>query len=302
LRCNRLLVLLPLLFPAAAYGFADATQFFADPQNPHGATFGAVAEGLYFTGAPRFASQTCADCHVYAPGRVGLRFGADPAALFTDGYTPGTTYALEVELVDEDAGTEYGGATCTSPPGPRDTFTFVPCNHNGFALEIDGADGTPLTGGFCARPPVNGVCPMPDPNGDEALVAPDGDAVFAAQPVDPTNPRLLLRNGARSWHFWWTAPANANGPLTFYAAAVDGNGGDGTVANDQDPWNDDTVQASVFVDQAGAPTVRQARAGCAVAGRGAPTSAWALALVLGALSYRRCRCRYDRWRRSRSWG
>jgi hypothetical protein len=285
LRCSPLFALLVCAAPATAHAFADATQFFNDPANPHGATFGAVAEGLYFTGAPRFASQTCADCHIDGPGQVAIRIGADPPSLFTDGYTPGATYALEVELLNETEGTQLGGATCTVPPGPRDTYAYVPCNNNNFALEIDDAGGVPLAGAnvFCAQAPMGGVCPMPDPNGDESLVAPDGDAVFGNRPVDANNSRLLTRNGARSWHFWWTAPVMGSGPLTLLATLVDGNGGDGTAKVDQDPYGDDTVQASVFLQEAGAPTVRQAQAGCDLGGGGATPGPGALVLALAGL-------------------
>jgi MYXO-CTERM domain-containing protein len=297
LRCNTLfaLTLLAGALPAArAHAFADATQFFVYPGNPHGATFGAVGEGLYFTGAPRFASQTCADCHTDGPGQVAIHVGANPDSLFTDGYMPGATYELEIELANESEGTQYGGATCTTPPGPHDTYTYVQCNNNNFALEIDDASGVPQAGAnvFCAQAPMGGVCPMPNPNADEALVAPDGDAVFGNLTVDANNPRLLVRNGPRSWHFWWTAPAAGSGPLTLFATAVDGNGGSGTAANDQDPYGDDTVQASVFIQEAGALASRQAQAGCAIAGGGAsrpPAAAGVILLALLALRLHRRR-------------
>jgi MYXO-CTERM domain-containing protein len=296
LRCKQLFtVLAACALPSLAHAFADANQFFADKASPHGATFSAVAEGLYFTGAPRFASQTCANCHVDAPGLIAIKIGADPPSLFTDGYTPGATYQLEVELSNEQFGLEHGGATCTDPPGPRDKYTYVPCNDNGFALEIDDATSTPLAGPgvFCAQAPLGGVCPMPNPNGDESLVAPDGDAVFGARPVDASNPKLELRNGPQRWHLWWTAPKAGSGPVTIFATAVDGNGGDGSAGDDQDPYGDDTVQASVFVQEAGAPAARQASAGCSAAGGGDAGTPSLLLILVGIggaarLSRRRC--------------
>jgi hypothetical protein len=38
-------------WPAAAHAYADATQYFPNPTVPHGASYGATTEGLYFTGA-----------------------------------------------------------------------------------------------------------------------------------------------------------------------------------------------------------------------------------------------------------
>jgi hypothetical protein len=296
LRCRLLALVLVAAAPSRAHAFADATQFFAQQANPHAATLGASGEGLYFTGAPRFASLTCNSCHVGGPGAVGLRLGADHPELFTDGYTPGQTYELEVELTNETAGTQFNTPTCTDPPGPNDKFSYVQCNNNGFGLEIDSSDG-PLKGGFCARPWQNGACPPPDFTSDESLVAPDGDAIFSDRvySADPNTPKLVERNGATKWHLYWTAPAAHTGPLTIYIAAVDGNGGSGTAANDQDPFGDDTVQANFFVQEAGAPAGSAASAGCGVA-PAAARSRWLLVvLVFAALGARRSSLR---WRSS----
>jgi hypothetical protein len=281
-------VLTLALLPASAHAFDDASQFFDQKANPHAATFGASGEGVYFTGAPRYASLTCGSCHLGGPQKVGLRLNADDPNLFSDGYQPGKVYQLEVQLTDETAGTQYKGTTCTDPPAPDDTYAYVQCNNNGFALEIDDAVG-PLKG-YCAQAPVAGACPMPDFTRDESLVAPDNDAVFAARVYssDPNMPKLVERNGALSWRFYWTAPKAGTGPLTVYAAAVDGNGGAGTATNDQDPDGDDTVAASFFLQESGAPVKRNASAGCAAA-PGAPTFAWSLLLCVLLLVARRRR-------------
>lgn len=277
--------------PALAYGFAEPAQFVA--VIPHAATYGASGEGVYFTGAPRFASQTCRSCHTGGPGLVKMRLGADDPSLFTDGYKPGATYRLQVELLDEVAGTRFGTATCTDAPSQGDSFSFVPCNNNGFALEIDAA-GVPLAGPgvFCAAAPQAGKCPDPNPTTDEAFVAPDGDAVFAnrARSDDPNQPKLVLRNDPRTWDLWWTAPKAGTGPLTIYVAAVDGNGGAGTAADDQDPYGDDTVQASFFVQELNAPVGNRAAAGCSVAPE-ARVSPWLLLASLCGLGLLRRRAR-----------
>jgi hypothetical protein len=285
LRCKqlftlaRLCLLLGCASPATAHAFADATQFFPNPTVPHGATYGANGEGIYFTGAPRFASQTCASCHIDAPGRVGLSLGADPVALFADGYEPGKTYELQVQLQNETEGTQYKTTTCTDPPGL--TTGYVQCNNNNFALEVDDSGGTPLSGYFCATPPNGGNCAAPD-GSEESLVAPDGDAIFGNRPLDPNTPRLELRNGPKSWHLWWTAPKVGSGPVTIYVTAVDGNGGAGKATNDQDPYGDDTVAASFFIQEQGAPVPTGAQASCALVAAPA-RAAWPAVLVGGAL-------------------
>jgi hypothetical protein len=276
-----------------AHAFADASQFFANAHQAHAATFGASGEGLYFTGSPRFASRTCADCHVGGPLTLGLKLGADDPSLFDIGYLPGKVYHLQVELQNESKGLMYGGVTCTDPPGPKDKYSYVQCNYNGFALEIDSASG-PLggTGVFCAGAPANGSCPKPGPS-DESLVAPDGDAVFHNLPhsTDANTPYLVLRNDPRIWDLWWTAPTAGSGAVTIYVAAVDGNGGSGTPANDQDTDGDDTVQTTFFVQEAGASPAPGASAGCTMT-TSPPTATsglWLVGLLLVARARRRGR-------------
>jgi hypothetical protein len=270
-------------FSSVAYAFADAVQFLDQPASPHSATFGASSEGLYFTGAPRFASLDCSSCHAGGPQHIGLRLNADDPALFMSGYQPGKTYELQVALTDEVEGLTYKTPSCTDPPAPDDTFTYVQCNNNGFALEIDAA-GVPLAGPsvYCAAQPSAGMCPPADYTVDQALVAPDGDTVFDAKVYssDPAQPKLITRNGARDWHFWWTAPKAGTGPLTVYVAAVDGNGGAGTIANDEDPYDDDTVAANFFLQEANVPVANDAAAGCSLApARSQPRALWVLMLA-----------------------
>jgi hypothetical protein len=268
------IVVAALTLPSLAHAFADATQFFANAHLPHSATFGASGEGLYFTGSPHVASRVCADCHTGGPLTLGLKLGSDDTSLFDVGYTPGKVYHLQVELQNETEGLMYGGATCTDPPGPMDTYQYQQCNYNGFGLEIDGPGIGPPdmgsgTGVFCASAfNSDGSCPKPGAT-DESLVSPDGTAVFDNLPhsTDPYTPYLVLRNDPRIWDFWWKAPGPNSGPLTIYVAAVDGNGGSGTPSNDQDTAGDDTVQTTFFVQEAGASLPAGANAGCSVAAR-----------------------------------
>ncbi|HWE28188.1 MAG TPA: hypothetical protein VHB97_09310 [Polyangia bacterium] len=277
--------------PAAAHAFDDATQFFANPTVPHGATYGASGEGIYFTGAPRFASLACNSCHTDGPRAVGLELAADQPELFKSGYVPGQTYELEVIMKNETKGTQYDSATCTDPPGTASGY--VQCNNNNFGLEVDAA-GVTLKGGFCAAAPVNGACPAPDQTNDEALVAPDGDAIFGNRQYDANTARLIVRNGPTTWHLWWTAPPIGSGPVTVYVTAVDGNGGAGTAANDQDPYDDDTAQASFFLQEAGASAPTGATAGCAFAATPTRASLLTMLLPLAALALRRRRSRRAR--------
>ncbi len=287
MRCKQLFTCLLsgvslLALPTVAHAFADATQFFPNPTVPDSATYGATAEGIYFTGAPRFASQTCASCHIDAPGRVGLHLGADPSALFAGGYIPGQVYELEVQLEHETEGLQYTGATCTDGPGT--SSGYVQCNNNNFALEVDDAGGAPLGGLFCATAPDPGGNCAATNGSEESIVAPAGDAVFGNRPVDPNTPRLELRNGPTSWHVWWTAPNAGSGPVTIYVSAVDGNGGNGTPDVDQDPYGDDVVSASFFIQEAGAAVPTGAQASCAVVARPAARGRWPLGLAVAALA------------------
>jgi MYXO-CTERM domain-containing protein len=270
-----------LFASGSAAAFDDASQFFAQPSTPHAATYGASAEGLYFTGAPRFLSMTCAECHTDGPQQVRLKLGADDPSLFTDGYQPGNTYELEVELLDEVEGLDYTGTTCTEPPGRNDKYTYVQCNNNSFALEVDAPSG-PLGGPgvFCPQAPLAGMCPRANPFSDEVVVAPDGDAVFGNRTHDPVMTKVVARNDPTTWHLWWTAPQSGTGPVTIYVAVVDGNGGSGTAESDQDPYGDDTVQASVFVRESGGQLPSGATAGCGVAPSSGAGSAWPLAALL----------------------
>jgi hypothetical protein len=252
-----------LLLSSLARAFVDPAEF--RPGNmtvPHPATISASAEGVYFTGAPRFAFQTCSSCHIDTPGIVGIKLGADELTLFTDGYEPGRTYSLEVEMLNESEGLDHNAATCTEAPLMGQSFTFVPCNNNNFALEIDAAD-KPLTG-FCAAAPSMGMCPAPAIS-DEVVVMPGGDAIIAARQHDMTSPQVVLHNGKNFWRFWWTAPPAGTGPVTVYLAAVDGGGGNGTVQLDQDPENDDVVTAAIPIPEKGAEPPVPPGAGCAYA-------------------------------------
>jgi hypothetical protein len=279
--------------PATAHAFADAVQFFDQKASPHAATFGASSEGLYFTGAPRFASLDCQSCHEGGPQRVGLRLNADKPDLFTTGYQPGTTYELQVLLTNESEGVQYKTPTCTDPPSDGDTFTYQQCNNNGFALEIDDSTDTPLAGPsvYCAQMPTAGMCAPPAYTRDETVVAPDGDTVFGEKVYssDPNNPKLVTHNDMVSWHFFWTAPKAGTGPLTVYVAAVDGNGGAGTKDNDQDPYDDDTVAANFFLREANVPVHNDASAGCSLAPAGASASPWLLFVVLVLVATGRAR-------------
>jgi hypothetical protein len=266
-----------------AHAFDDSTQFFNQALAPHAATYGASSEGIYFTGAPRFLSMVCDKCHTDGPGVVRLKLGADDPSLFDGGYRPGQTYELEVALQGETEGLDHSGATCTEPPLASEKYTYVPCNNNNFALEIDTGSG-PLAGPmtYCTQAPAGGACP-PAGIDDETVLSPDNDAVFGNRTHQAANPRVVAPNDPTTWHLWWSAPAAGSGPVTIYVAAVDGNGGDGTAASDQDTIGDDTVQASFFIQEAGASVPVGATAGCSAASGHASIESLRLALLLSAI-------------------
>ena len=215
-----------------------------------------------------------------------MKIGADDTSLFKLGYQAGQLYQLEVQLGNETEGTQYDTSTCTEPPGKTDHYPYVQCNNNSFALEIDDSAGAPMAGGaFCAKQPAAAGCPMPNPDSDEVVVAPDGDAVFANRQHSTASPKTIPNNDPTSWHLWWLAPAAGTGPVTLYVAAVDGNGGSGTADSDQDPYGDDTVRATISIQERGAPVPTGAQAGCAAAPMRTPpplalVALFALAILL----------------------
>ncbi|MEO6954580.1 MAG: hypothetical protein ABI321_22470 [Polyangia bacterium] len=274
-----------LAYATPALAFLEPSQFFAPKMVPHTATLGANAEGIYFTGAPRFSGIDCSSCHTDGPRKVTLDLGVDDVTLFSTGYVPGQTYELSVTLGNETEGLEYSTPTCTDVPPSDSGVTYQQCNNNNFALEIDTATG-PVTGtSFCAAPPSQGSCPAKSSSGDEVVVAPDGDAVFANDAHSMSMPYQRLANDATSWHLWWSAPAAGSGPVTIYVAAVDGNGGSGTVTSDQDPYGDDTVRGVFHVREAGGTATLDASAGCSAV-PGASGAGQAL-VVLMALAWLR---------------
>jgi len=285
------LLFLGICAPRAAAAFADSSQFFTTAAFPHAATVGASGEGVYFTGAPRFAGLDCAACHARGPQVVQLQITADPPGLFSDGYMAGVAYEIEVALIGESLGLEHSGTSCTVPPGRTETYPYKACNNNSFAAEVDDADG-PLRTALCAGQPSAGACPSPEAFVDETIVAPDGDAVFGNRRRDPADPKIV-GNDPTSWRFWFIAPPPGTGPLTLYVDAVDGAGGDGTAADDQDVFGDDTVRATVPLAEAGSLRAWTAVVGCALGGAGgsAPGSTGLFLVGGGLLMLRRRRSR-----------
>ena len=273
-----LLAVLAHATPCLAY--LEPTQFFAPKVVSHAASLGANAEGIYFTGAPRFSGEDCSSCHRDGPHRVTLALGVDDATLFTTGYVPGQTYELSVSLGNESKGLAYVTPTCTDVPPAGGGVAYQQCNNNNFALEIDAADGALAgPGTFCAAPPSQGDCPATSPSGDEVVVAPDGDAVLGNDAHSMSMPYQRIANDVTSWHLWWSAPAAGSGPVTVYVAAVDGNGGSGTVASDQDPFGDDTVRGVFHVSEAGGAVTLDAKAGCSAVPGARDTGVGLLLLV-----------------------
>ena len=283
-----LLAVLAHATPCLAY--LEPAQFFTPKGVSHAASLGANAEGIYFTGAPRFSGGDCSSCHTDGPLRVTLALGVDDETLFSTGYVPGQTYELSVSLGNESKGLAYGTTTCTDVPPAMSGIAYQQCNNNNFALEVDTVDG-PLAGPgtFCAAPPSQGGCPTANPSGDEVVVAPDGDAVLGNDAHSMSMPYQRIANDSTSWHLWWSAPPAGSGPVTVYVAAVDGNGGSGTVTSDQDPFGDDTVRGVFHVREAGGTGPLDAKAGCSAVPGACDAGAGLLLLVtwLGATRRRR---------------
>jgi hypothetical protein len=253
--------------PRAAAGFPTGAQFDDDALTLDG------GGGVFFTGAPRFTNHTCDVCHLEPPRRIGLSIEAPDSQvdLFTAGYQPGATYQLRVALAREWAGTQYhAGDNCGASSSP-----FTPCNDNGFALEVDDQDGRPV-GGFQTVVAGQGCQSAPAETDDyDVYVAKDGHGVASRG----------FHHGVGRWDLCWTAPGSGTGPVSIYVAAVDGGGGDGTMANPNDNINDDVFSAVLPLGERGGAAPPGEGGGCAAGGdsRGAGLAAalLLLAAVLG---------------------
>jgi uncharacterized protein (TIGR03382 family) len=251
---------------STAHAFPTGRQFDLDPMMSDG------AGGIAFDGAPRFAGHTCAVCHTDTPGLIGVRLEADHPELFTDGWKANMQYHMRVVLVDEWAGVQYKslGDNCGF-----NAATYVPCDQNGFALEFDDANGKPL-GKFV--PVVASACAT------SGTIPPDTDIVVMK---DGT---AAVHNGAHNalttWDLCWTAPAAGAGTITAYVAAVDGNGGDGTMAFPNDTTGDDVFAGAVPIPESGGAPVDQS-GGCSTGDGAGPLVAIALVVILARRLRRR---------------
>jgi hypothetical protein len=241
---------------------------------------------VHFTGAPAFPAATCSTCHTDGPSRVGVRLESDDTSIFSTGYQPGSVYLLQVVLEHESLGAEYDGpARCGSIPRQ----SFVPCNSNGFALEVDDSLGD-TAGSLCpSTPGGDGSCQRL--KGAPTVASTDGTAIASAGYLEADPTAMLpagFENAAVTWRFYWIAPPAGTGPVTFHIGAVDGNGGLGTEDVPQDLAGDDAVEAHLTIPEAGGAAL-VASSGCAVPSRPGGLGAATLALVGIALALARAR-------------
>jgi hypothetical protein len=186
-------------------------------------------------------------------------------------------------MTNEWAGLLYAknGNQCGAGNDP-----YVPCDDNSFALEIDDANGmpvTPMDGTFAAL--VGGQCVTnPGTMPADAYVLTDGTAVAGSG----------ASHDKTSWDLCWTAPKAGRGPLTLYVSAVDGNGGDGTDQNPNDTVGDDVFIGSLPIPEKNGQAATPQNGACAVArgasGGGRGRSFWLIGVAVGvALLGRRVR-------------
>ncbi len=229
-----------------AYAFSTGNNFDMDPLTSDG------AGGIAFDGAPRFTLHTCEVCHTNAPHLVGLKLESDDASVFSDGWQANKQYHMRVLLQNEHAGAQYAslGDNCGFAAA-----TYVPCDNNGFALEIDDAQGNPQ-GSYV--PVVNNAC------ANSGTIPPDVDIRVL------TDKTAITHNGAHAaqtgWDFCWTAPGSGTGGLTVYMATVDGNGGDGTMNFPADTIGDDVAVGQVGIQESGAAPPPPQTGGCSAGG------------------------------------
>jgi hypothetical protein len=259
-----------LATPVGARAFPTGEQFDHDPMIQDG------AGGIAFTGAPRWAGHTCAVCHNGGPKQVGLRLEAEPASLFADGWKPHVSYHLRVVL---QHATLAGGSTALGDQCGFAVTPYVPCDDNGYAMEIDDSLGRPL--GKLAPIDAAGGCGGAAGADPSSRVLRDGSAATMTG----------THHGATSWDVCWTAPDAGYGPLIAYIAGVDGNGGDGTEDYPNDVGGDDVAAGAVPIIEAGAaPPVAQV-GGCSATGAGPGAG---VLVLIGALALIAVRARKRR--------
>ncbi|HTR51030.1 MAG TPA: DUF4266 domain-containing protein [Kofleriaceae bacterium] len=253
-----------------AYAFPTGLQFDLDPVMNDG------AGGIAFNGAPRWTNHACDVCHTNTPGIIGLGLEADHPELFTTGWQGGMQYHLRVQLLNEwaDAQNQKAGDNCGEVVTP-----YLPCDQNGFSLEIDDLTGKPQ-GKFV---PVNDSACVNSGNAPtdvDAYVLMDGTAV--------------IHNGAHfgmiSWDLCWTAPPAGAGLLTAYLAVVDGNGGDGTPNFPANTTGDDVAIGALPIPEVGGAAPPPQNGGCDAGGRAGAGAGVVVAIaLLVALRRRRAR-------------
>lgn len=239
-------VAIALAIPRVAAAFPTGEQFDGDALSSDG------GGGLPFDGSPRLAGHTCVVCHTDAAGQISLKLEADHPELFQTGWVGGMQYQLRVILLGEHLGTQFAAAgdQCGLLVDP-----YVPCDDNGFALEIDDGSGAPV--GRFAPLGSDGACVTGAnvPPGVDAYVLMDGTAATHAG----------SHHAQVSWNVCWTAPASGGGLLEAYAAVVDGNGGNGS-AFPNDTLGDDVFAGVLAIPEAGGQLPPTESGGCDASG------------------------------------
>jgi uncharacterized protein (TIGR03382 family) len=261
-------VLSLVLVARTASAFPTGTQFDQDALAHDG------GGGIAFDGSPRFTAHTCAVCHTDAPGKISVRLESDHPELFTDGWKPNMQYHLRVVLQNEWAAADQ------QAKGDNCGFNVTPytrCDQNGFALELADLNGAPK-GQFV--PFANGACV------NSGTAPPDADVRVMMDGFAVTHNGA--HHGQVQWDLCWTAPAAMTGVLTAYVAAVDGNGGDGTMNFPADTTGDDVVAGAVPIGELNGDSPPSQNGGCDATGDGGG-AVFALAALAVARSLRKRR-------------
>ena len=229
--------------------------------------------GLYFTGSPLDYELDCSVCHLPDGGpKPRIRIATTPSELASGRFTPGRTYEVRISLDNETRGL---GLACSRAADES-------CNMNGFTARVTWDNGR-LAGSWCLRPdPDDGCAGQPAGQTQDVRAAPGGGAVTStgAQSDDTT------------WRAFWMAP-NAEGVLSMYVAAVDGNGGNGLYSSlPLDLERDGSASRSLAAE-----SESFANRGCSVGGTApGPGGLWWIgwAVAGGILRWRRARGRRRR--------
>jgi hypothetical protein len=225
------------------YAFPQHKLLIAKAAGPSGvASAGGLrpgADGIFYTGGAQDFGMKCSHCHIddqHQQGSIGVQVVPSPAwedVSGSEGYAPGTTYTITVNLTGAHLG------NISNNDGDENAFALTIEDGNGklagvLEANVGGkSDATACKNGTAADPLV--VPPKPTA-GQTTVILGDCHAVVSTEHPASAAART-------SWNFKWTAPAAGTGDVTIFVGAVDGD------HEGKSSLGDDVVEASIVLKE-----------------------------------------------------